>query len=286
MIRSLHFLALILTADLALADELNHSDKSAYHLFNPTPKELMRELATDRPDKTESAYSVDAGHFQFESDILIFSSEKTTDNGADVSAKSFAVMATNLKLGLTNSIDFQAIITPYATATENVTGGSSEELGGFGDTTLRLKVNLFGNDGGAAALAIMPFITLPTNSGGLGHKMMEGGLIVPIAASLPADWKLGSILQWNRAKNRRDDGFHHEWISTLTLGHDLFGDLAGYAEFWNLASTEPGSAWAVTVDFGLTYMIMKNVQLDAGMNVGVTDAADDLNPFLGVSALF
>jgi len=44
-------------------------DKSSFHFFNPTPRSLMRELSTDRPDKTESAYTVDAGHFQIESDL-------------------------------------------------------------------------------------------------------------------------------------------------------------------------------------------------------------------------
>jgi hypothetical protein len=40
------------------------ADKSAFSLFNPTPRELMREMSTDRPDTTESPYTVDAGHFQ------------------------------------------------------------------------------------------------------------------------------------------------------------------------------------------------------------------------------
>jgi len=30
------------------------ADKSGYHLFNPTPVELRRPLASDRPDGTES----------------------------------------------------------------------------------------------------------------------------------------------------------------------------------------------------------------------------------------
>jgi hypothetical protein len=195
-------------------------------------------------------------------------------------------MASNLKIGLTNNIDFQAIITPYATAKAEVTGAPAQEFKGFGDTVLRLKTNIFGNDGGAAALAVMPFVNLPTNSGGLGHKLLEGGIIVPFALSLPSDWNMGAMLQWNRAKNEADDAFHHEWVSSITFGHDLIGDLAGYAEFWNLSSTESGSTWTATLDFGLTYEIVKNVQLDAGMNIGVTDSADDLNPFLGISALF
>ena len=44
--------------------------KRAYTLFKPVPKVLMRSLSTDRPDATESAYSVDAGHFQVETDVL------------------------------------------------------------------------------------------------------------------------------------------------------------------------------------------------------------------------
>src|SRR5258707_15821817 len=43
-------------------------DKSGYTLFNPTPREYMRAFTTDRPDLTESPFTVDAGHFQLEMD--------------------------------------------------------------------------------------------------------------------------------------------------------------------------------------------------------------------------
>ncbi len=35
-----------------------------------------------------------------------------------------------------------------------------------------------------------------------------------------------------------------------------------------------------------TYALTDNVQLDAGVNVGVTSAADRFNPFVGVSSRF
>src|SRR5512140_1526866 len=47
-------------------------DKSGYNLFHPTPHDLMRELTPDRPDKTESPYTVDAGHLQLEMDAATF----------------------------------------------------------------------------------------------------------------------------------------------------------------------------------------------------------------------
>lgn len=46
------------------------ADKSIYHLFNPTPVSKMREFVTDRPDRTKSPISVDAGHFQLETDLV------------------------------------------------------------------------------------------------------------------------------------------------------------------------------------------------------------------------
>ena len=45
--------------DPAFAGE--RPDKRRYNLSHPTPDVWLREMATDRPDKTESAYSVDAG---------------------------------------------------------------------------------------------------------------------------------------------------------------------------------------------------------------------------------
>src|SRR6185436_3566020 len=45
------------------------ADKSVFNLFNPVPEDLMRELAADRPDKTDCPFTVDAGHFQIEMDF-------------------------------------------------------------------------------------------------------------------------------------------------------------------------------------------------------------------------
>jgi hypothetical protein len=35
------------------------ADKSQYSLFNPTPERLLRDMTTDRPDTTESPFTVD-----------------------------------------------------------------------------------------------------------------------------------------------------------------------------------------------------------------------------------
>src|SRR4051794_35141958 len=60
---------LLLAALCSVAREIGTAEtvptnKCRYTLFNPTPRKQMREMATDRPDKTESPYTVDAGHVQ------------------------------------------------------------------------------------------------------------------------------------------------------------------------------------------------------------------------------
>ena len=54
------------------ADNQPAVDKSAFHLFNPTPTLSLRELTRDGPGKTESPYTVDAGHFQIEMDLVSY----------------------------------------------------------------------------------------------------------------------------------------------------------------------------------------------------------------------
>jgi Putative MetA-pathway of phenol degradation len=243
------------------ANEPPAKDKNGYHLFNPTPREQMREMSTDRPDVTESAYTVDAGHVQIEWTLAGF----TRDGGAE----SWTLGETNFKLGITNWLDLQ-IVAPLHT---RVRGGAE----GFGDLTVRAKANLWGNDGGATALAIMPFIKLPTAADGLGNDAVEGGIIIPFAAQLPGEWGFGAMAEVDFL----DDAT--EYIGSMTLSHAIAGELGGYVEFVSVWGDDD---WAAYLDCGLTFGIGKDVQLDAGVNIGLNDAAEDVTPFVGLSVRF
>jgi len=58
------------------------------------------------------------------------------------------------------------------------------------------------------------------------------------------------------------------------------GNLAGSVEFFSQLSE---GELAVTLDVGLTYVLRDNIQPDCGCNFGVTEAAEDFNPFVGFS---
>lgn len=57
-------------------------------------------------------------------------------------------------------------------------------------------------------------------------------------------------------------------------------------EFFSAVSAERDSQWVGTFDLGLTYALTENIQLDAGANFGISRAADDINPFVGLSFRF
>ena len=277
-------LAVVLSADGAEA-----GDKSGYTLFNPTPKDLMREMTTDRPDKTESPYTVDAGHFQFEMDLVSYTYDHEHEGGVTTRVDAWAIAPINLKMGLCNQVDLQVVIETWNDGrTETSGAGATLHQRGFGDVTTRLKYNFWGNDGGKTAFAAMPFVKLPTNQDELGNNCVEGGLILPLAIVLPLDFSMGLMTEFDCNRDGTGNGHHAEFVNSITFGHDLLvvRDLGGYVEFFSLVSAERGSRWIGTVDLGLTYGLSENVRLDAGVNIGVTKAADDLNPFVGLSWRF
>ncbi|WP_218081075.1 transporter [Anthocerotibacter panamensis] len=250
-------------------------DKHQYTLSNRPPKELLRPLSPDRPDVTESAYTVDTGYFQLELDILALNQDATVE--------SLQVAPLLFKLGLSNNVDLQLGFSPYSlTRTRSERGEVVEEQAVTPDLTLRLKVNLWGNDDGPTAFALLPFITVPTQNTG----SVEGGLILPFAAELTEGWSLGSSTTVAFFANAADSGYHTEFVNTLVLSHELTAELGGFVEFVSVLSTEQGSSWVASGNAGLTYALTPDLLVDIGIRLGLTSAAEDQNVFLGMTLRF
>jgi hypothetical protein len=80
-------------------------------------------------------------------------------------------------------------------------------------------------------------------------------------------------------------GYHQEAIESVTVGHDI-GKWSGYLELFSDISNERHAGWVATFDCGASYRLTRDVQLDAGANIGLTKAADDVNPFVGLSVRY
>lgn len=270
-----------LTAAMAMlavgATRAESGDKSHYTLWNPTPDSKLREMSADRPDKTESPYTVDAGRFQIETDLLAY----TYDRRHGLAARTFDIMPFNLKIGLTSSTDLQLAYDAYSHT--RMSGATRDRTSGFGDLTVRLKHNIWGNDGGSTAFAIMPFVKIPTNNiEGLNNDA-EGGLIVPLAIDLGHGMELGLMSEVDILRAENGSGYKPAFVYSAALGFDLTDKWGLYVEAFVERSVESGAETIATLSAGVTYAVDANLQLDAGANIGVTDAADDVNLFVGLS---
>ena len=243
-----------------------------------------RDFATDRPDKTENPHTVDAGMLQLEMDVATFTSD--VDRSADTLTHRLNLAPFNLKLGLDANTDVQLVFDSFLreTVTDRTTR-AKDTTRGIGDVTLRLKRNLWGNDEGATAFAVMPFVKLPTNSNGLGNGSVEFGIIAPLAIDLSERIGLTLMTEVDMVEQDDGSGLTPSFIDSASLGFELSERLGVYSEIFTEKRSD-SDPWAATVDVGTTFQLAEDLQLDAGANIGVTDAADDVMLFLGISGRF
>jgi hypothetical protein len=267
--------AFVLAASLSNASHA--ADKSRYSLLDPTPDALQRDMSTDRPDKTESPYTVDAGHLQIETDLVAY----THDRQDGVTTRTLDVAPFNLKAGLTNDTDLQLVYGAFSRI--STSGRRTETDSGTGDLLVRLKHNIWGNDGGTTAFAVMPFVKLPTNTLADLNDDVEGGVIVPLAIDIGHGMGLGLMTEIDILKSETGSGYEPAYINSATVSFELTSRLGLYVEAFVERRVESGAETIVTIDGGFTYAVTENLQLDAGANIGATRAADDLNIFAGLS---
>lgn len=276
-------------ATLGMVQNAMAQDKSPYSLFNPTPGRLMREMTTDRPDTTESPFTIDAGHVQIETNVFGYARSRPDVDGSTTESYDFAI--TNIRIGLTNDAEIGFVWQPYGSVRKHqaVAAGALQQSG-IGGVDIRGKINLWGNDTieeTGSALALLPFVSLPTDeANGISPEHVEGGLIVPLALALPHKFGLG--LNGGVVWLRDDDaaGYHAEYLATASLAYEWSDRLGTYYEVAATFNTEDPHGEIVVLGTGVTYAVMDNLQLDAGVNFGITDAADRINPFIGASTRF
>jgi hypothetical protein len=270
----------LLAAPQAIAD-----DKSGYTLFNPTPEDKMRDFNTDRPTKSNVPYTVDAGHFQYEGDFFFHGFDNTST--ADSNISSWMVGNPTLKLGLLNNVDLEVNLSAYnSIQTTTHSTGTSITVSGFGDVFTRLKVNLWGNDGGTTAMALIPYVKIPTAPQGIGNRFAEGGLIAPLAIALPGGFNSIVMGELDYLKNPNDDGFHLNFPALINVNRKIGDSVTAYAEIYANWSTHRDVRDIYTLDFALAWSPRPNFQLDLGVNIGLVPAAAPYQIYAGIAQRF
>lgn len=251
-----------------------------------TPNPGLRALCTDRPTKSTSPCTVDAGHIQVESDIF----NMTEDRGGGLTTTTWLATNPTIKLGLTNTLDGEVNFTPFVSVrTRNRSTGQVSRISGVGDLALRLKWSLLGDAGGPVGFALSPFIKLPTARVGIGNGAVEGGLIAPINFNLPAGWSLVVDPEIDVLRNAADDGRHINSSGLVSLSHAVSKTLTLSGELWTDHDFGPGATRTqASADIGIAYIPAQapNWQLDGGVNFGLNRETPTAQAYVGVSRRF
>jgi hypothetical protein len=266
----------------AKADDV---DKSGYTLFDPTPDDLLRKFAPDRPTKGFSVRTIDAGHFEIETDLVNYN----YSNSSGITARNYQALDPTFKLGLTNWMDLEVQFNglQYAESFDRTSPFNFQNATGFGDVFLRTKINLFGNDSGPMGFALIPYVKLPSSTPLISNGAVEGGLIAPLALR-PDDFIVTLMTEVDDLKSATSNNRFANFVNLVSVSHGVPGTegINAMVELFSSVGTDPGTAPVYTLDFGMNFRLNQHIILDVGLNLGLNSAAPKAQIYTGISARF
>jgi hypothetical protein len=287
--------AILFSAAVARADAASPTSQpppvGPYTLFNPTPPDQLREMDTDRPDKTNTPQTVDPGWVQLEAGFFDYVYYRDRYQGADARTDALDLAQLNFRLGVLENLELNIIINPYDFQRNiDYQTNQSSHQNGFGDTVVGGKFNFWGNDMGekvwGTAFGIQPQFKIPTARENIGNGHPELFVGLPFLVNLPGGFHLGlqPTISWER--NSTNTGETTGVQNSASLDRTMIGKFDVYLEYWSHVSTQPHQGSQQTLDVGFTYPWNDNVTFDSGVNFGLNKASDTIEVVSGVSVRF
>ena len=215
------------------------------------------EMATDRPDFTETSVAVQPRRFQVEAGLTF-----ENDDAVDV----FESPELLLRYGLLRRVEVRLGIPGYVRTNDDgaVESGTSEAYAGF-------KIQL-GTPGSRYGVALIPAVTWPTDDEDSGDAAFE--LVGTWAYEMQGSWSIGGIVghAWLETADRGPDAT----IATTSLAYDI-GEKWGTFLEWAAEFSDEESGHLL--HHGYTYLLVPRFQLDGHFGIGISDDAPDF--FIG-----
>jgi Putative MetA-pathway of phenol degradation len=276
------------TPSVAEDDSAEGCDKSQYTLFNPTPRACMREFEPDHPDQTSNPFTIDAGHIEPETTLFSYLRSSRDNEGAVTDRFMFG--STDIRVGLLNNFEIGVDVSPYNIVGTHFEGAAADKwVSGPDAVGLETKLNLYGNDSfekpGSTSLAILTDVEIPTRNG-VSEDAVEGSVAFPFAIKFSKANELELMTKYDFIKNKEGAGYHVEFFNSGSFSHNWTPKFSTYFEVATRFGNEDPSGGIVDIGIGAAYQPDDNTQIDCGMNIGLSEAADPINPFFGVIKRF
>ena len=225
-----------------------------------------------RAQVTEVPHTVQPGHFLVEMDALGL----TLDRDGPNKYTALGVATTLVTTGLTPTLDVQLGAELFID--QKIESGSfTDRRSGIGDVYARVKWKFF--DEAGTAVALLPYIKVPTNTGGVGNDAVEGGLIVPWSTHLPTGLEVAAMAEVDFKRNPADNGYDTFLYASAFAKQQLVGGFALYGEA-TMGKSSGGEPFASTLGVGATFSVTSHIWWDYAIYKGISDGAADWNHVL------
>ena len=250
------------------------------------PASSLRPLCPDRPGKATAACTVDQGHFQLEIDAF----DATLQRHAGVTTDTTFAANPTLKYGVTSNFDVELNLVPYIKIrTHDGASGATKTDKGLGDLYLRAKYVPVGGGPHGLSFGLEPFLKIPTAAHALGNGAVEGGLLLPVGLDLGGGWSLSSTPEFDALQTQDTGGRHLAMINVIALSHAFSSGFTLSSEVWSSSDFDRGgTVQQYSFDVAAAWQPARDpdLQLDAGINVGLNGATPDLQAYVGLSRRF
>jgi hypothetical protein len=235
-------------------------------------------ICTDRPAKANAVCTVPSGRVQLEVSALGWA----RSNAGAVVVQTITAGASALKVGLTGRSDLELFVTPFVTVRQ----AGARAISGIGDATVRYKHRLSASDA-PVQLGLLPFVKLPTARRGIGNRRVEGGLALPVSFALAGSVTATFGPEVDLLADGDGHGVHPALIQLVNLSVPATPRLALIGELWASRNRDPaGAIRQASADAAVAYALTSALQIDAGINFGLTKATPGVELYAGISKRF
>ncbi len=229
-------------------------------------------ISTDRILQTNSSDILPPGYYQLETGLYSYE----TDRENDVKSKHTMLNNTSYRIGFREKMELRLGLYGY-----NIQHVGTDDDSGLSDAELSTKILLFDRSASRPKTTLNAGISLPT-----GDDSFTSNKVDPFFSFIPSfsnflpdslynDNSLG--ITWN--DSNADFKYGTLW------GHNLSESVILYGEFFGAIPIDGGSN-SHGFDWGLTWAVENNIQLDIFAGKSLNDSATDFFLNMGISMRF
>lgn len=243
--------------------------------------------ADERPYAIEdTSYTLEPGHFAVEITPLTYARRDISGAGG-THEEVWSFGYSTLRAGVTRDTEIAAVFESWQSSrTHDFAADARERLHGAGNLLLRVKHNVFGNDGGRASLALGPYFRFPTGSRAIASNCTEWGFAVPLDLTLTEQWTALVVAYGDWLANSEGAGRHFESSVLLDFSRTFATDWSALFECYYQVCPETGASPVGTLNAGLGRMWGPNLYVEAGAMFGITEAAPDVSLYVSLGRRF